>query len=37
MLPTRIFIKVDFPEPFSPTNPTISPGCKLISAPRKTL
>ena len=34
--PTRIFISVDLPEPFSPTSPTTSPGRRATSAPRST-
>jgi hypothetical protein len=34
--PTRICISVDFPEPFSPTMPTTSPGYSSTSAPSST-
>src|SRR6266508_3231507 len=34
--PTRIFISVDLPEPFSPTSPTTSPGYRVRPAPCST-
>src|SRR6266511_1767748 len=34
--PTMTFISVDLPEPFSPTNPTTSPGYSARSTPRST-
>lgn len=37
VMPKRIFIKVDFPAPFSPTNPSIFPFSRLKDTFFKTL
>ena len=35
-MPERIFMKVDFPAPFSPITPRISPSCICASMSRRT-